>query len=105
MVSRFRQADREARITLWVYAAFFVWWTVGAFGLGSWADVPIWGLPAWFMVSCVLGYPLVCVGLWLVLRYSFRHMPLSSDGSEDPDDEAPAGTVARQSSAAKDDRP
>lgn len=102
MTSRFRQADREARITLWVYAAFFVWWTVGAFGLGPWAEVSFWGLPAWFMVSCVLGYPLVCVVLWLVLRYSFKHMPLSSDGSDDADDTDEADAASQKTLAEKD---
>lgn len=79
--SRFKQADKEARMTLWVYAAFFVWWTVGAFGLGEWATVPLFGLPAWFTVSCVFGYPLVCITLWLVLKFGFRHMPLDANKS------------------------
>lgn len=99
--SRFSQADREARITLWVYAAFFVWWSVGAFGLGSWAETPLLGLPAWFMVSCVLGYPLVCVALWLVLRHSFKTMPLSADKDDGKWDNT---TPSCNDSPRKDDR-
>lgn len=76
--SRFRQADKEAGVTLILYAAFFLWWTVGAFGLGRYAQVPVFGMPAWFFVSCVLGYPMICVALWLVVRRVFVDMPLDS---------------------------
>lgn len=82
--SRFRQADKEAGVTLILYAAFFLWWTVGAFGLGQYAQMPVFGMPAWFFVSCVLGYPLICVALWLVVRRVFVDMPLDSCDSGEP---------------------
>ena len=85
---RFRQADREARITLGLYAFFFLWWTVFAFGLGS-GDPDsykyVLGLPAWFFYSCVLGYPVVTLLLWIVIKAAFADMPLDSPAN-DPDD-------------------
>ena len=77
--TRFRQADREALITLGIYAVFFLWWTLFAFGLGSGdpADYSyVFGMPAWFFYSCVLGYPVVAVLLWVALRLFFADMPL-----------------------------
>lgn len=86
---RFKQADREALITLGLYGFFFLWWTLFAFGLGS-GDPEgysyVFGLPAWFFYSCVLGYPVMTLLLWVVIRRFFSDMPL-----DDPEDET-AGT-------------
>lgn len=79
MRKAFRQADREALITLGLYVFFFVWWTVFAFGLGS-GDVEeyeyVFGLPEWFFYSCVLGYPVMTLILWVVVRRFFADIPL-----------------------------
>lgn len=79
MRKAFRQADREAVITLGLYAFFFVWWTVFAFVLGSGDPEEysyVWGLPAWFFYSCVLGYPVMTLILWVVVRRFFVDIPL-----------------------------
>ena len=84
MRKAFRQADREALITLGLYAFFFVWWTVFAFVLGSGDPEEysyVWGLPAWFFYSCVLGYPVMTLVLWVVVRRFFADIPL--DEAED----------------------
>ena len=83
----FKQADREAYITLGLYAFFFLWWTLFAFGLGS-GDPDeysyVFGLPAWFFYSCVAGYPVVTLILWLVVRRWFADIPLDDiDAGED----------------------
>ncbi|WP_147820779.1 YhdT family protein [Salidesulfovibrio onnuriiensis] len=82
---RFRQADREALLALGAYALYFVWWYVFAYGLGEGDPEQytyVWGLPAWFFYSCIVGYPLITVLLWAVVRLFFREMPLDA---EDPD--------------------
>ncbi|WP_295637383.1 YhdT family protein [uncultured Mailhella sp.] len=79
MRGAFRQADREALITLGLYVFFFVWWTVFAFGLGSGDPEEysyVFGLPAWFFYSCVLGYPVMTGILWIVVRRFFADIPL-----------------------------
>ena len=76
---RYKQADKEALITLAVYLFFFLWWTLFAFGLGSGSPEDysyVFGLPAWFFYSCVLGYPLVSLLLWVVVRRLFKDIPL-----------------------------
>ena len=85
MRGAFRQADREALMTLGLYVFFFVWWTVFAFGLGSGDPKEysyVFGLPAWFFYSCVLGYPVMTFVLWIVVRRFFVNIPLDEDSSE-----------------------
>ncbi len=81
-----RQADREALITLGLYGFFFLWWLVFAFGPGSGAPEDytyVLGLPAWFFWSCVVGYPLICLLLWIVVRRCFRDVPFEDAGRGD----------------------
>jgi uncharacterized membrane protein YhdT len=76
---RFAQANREALITLILYLAYFIWWYACGYGLGSGDPQDytyICGFPAWFFFSCVVGFPVVSLALWLTLRLFFRKMPL-----------------------------
>jgi uncharacterized membrane protein YhdT len=90
---RYRQANREALLALGVYALYFVWWYGCAYGLGD-GDPEgysfIMGLPEWFFYSCIVGYPLVVLALWLVVRFCFEDMPLDEADAE-PDDTPGAG--------------
>ena len=83
---RFRQADREAGIVLGMYGFFFLWWTFFAFGLGG-GDPEhysyVFGMPSWFFYSCVLGYPVLTLLLWVVIRLAFSHMPLDARVNEE----------------------
>ena len=79
MKSVFKQADREAVITLVLYAFFFIWWTAFAFILGSGSPDDyyyICGFPEWFFYSCILGYPVMTLTLWIVLHRFFADIPL-----------------------------
>ena len=90
MSKAFKQADREAYITLGLYVFFFLRWTLFAFGLGSGDPEEysyIWGLPAWFFFSCVAGYPVVTFILWIVVRKFFSDIPLDDLGKEDENKE------------------
>ena len=91
MRSYFKQADREALVTLGLYLFFFLWWTVFAFGLGCGDPEEyafILGLPAWFFFSCVLGWPVITILLWLAVRRFFCDIPLEGN---DEGDEAGSG--------------
>ena len=79
MRSLFKQADREAVITLGLYLFFFLWWTVFAFGLGSGDPEQysyVMGMPSWFFFSCILGYPVITFLLWYAVRRWFADIPL-----------------------------
>lgn len=102
---RYRQADREALITLGVYAFFFLWWTVFAFGLGGGDPEKysyVLGMPSWFFYSCVLGYPVVAVVLWVVIRLFFVEMPLD-DPIDDKSGNAERGEASASGAARKED--
>ena len=90
MRGAFRQADREALITFGLYIFFFVWWTAFAFGLGSGDPEEysyVFGLPAWFFYSCVLGYPVMTLILWIVVRRFFADIPLDEHRNDENIDE------------------
>ncbi|WP_320172085.1 YhdT family protein [Maridesulfovibrio sp.] len=79
---RFRQADREALLALTVYALYFIWWYVFGFGMGN--NNPdeytyVWGFPAWFFYSCIAGYPVITIVLWIIVRTKFKDMPLEAE--------------------------
>ncbi len=97
---RFKQADREALIALGVYGFFFLWWTLFAFVPGS-GDPELYsyvfGMPAWFFYSCVLGYPVVSVLLWVVIKATFSDMPL--DAPDHAGQEGDAAPFPRPASA------
>ena len=91
MSKAFKQADREALITIGLYVFFFLWWTVFAFWLGS-GDPEgysyVLGLPSWFFYSCVVGYPVMTFILWLVIRRFFVDIPLDETDDAEKEDEA-----------------
>ena len=91
MSKAFRQADREALMTIGLYVFFFLWWTVFAFWLGA-GDPDdysyVFGLPAWFFYSCVVGYPVVTCLLWLVIRKFFADIPLDDSEQEKREEDA-----------------
>ena len=82
---RFAQADREALIALGAYVLYFLWWYATAYGMGDGDPQSysrIMGMPAWFFYSCIVGYPLITLFLWGLMRLFFRNMPLD-DGREE----------------------
>lgn len=84
---RSRQADKEALLALAVYALYFAWWYAFGYGMGDSAPETydyVFGFPAWFFYSCIVGYPFITILLWTVVRLFFKDIPL--DGDEDESD-------------------
>ena len=82
---RYRQANRETMITVCLYALFFAWWYLTAYGLGAGDPKEysyVLGLPSWFFWSCVAGYFFFSFLVWGVVRAFFREVPLD-DGPEE----------------------
>ncbi len=79
---RFSQADREALLALALYIGYFIWWYAFAYGLGGGDPAEysyVLGFPAWFFFSCIAGFPVLTVAVWVVVRCWFKDMPLDSD--------------------------
>lgn len=73
---------KEALITIGLYIFFFIWWYVFAYGLGSKAPseyVYVLGFPSWFFYSCILGYVVICLSLWFVVKKFFVEVDFDED--------------------------
>lgn len=83
MDKRFKIANREAWFGVALVIFNFVWWFAFAYGLGRKdpADYSyVFGLPAWFFYSCVVGYIVMVVLVTMVVKLFFTDLPL--DGEE-----------------------
>ena len=83
---RFSQANKEALLALALFAGYFVWWYAFAYGLGSGDPAEysyVLGFPAWFFFSCIAGFPVLTVAVWLMIRFCFKDMPLDADASSE----------------------
>lgn len=36
----------------------------------------VWGMPEWFFYSCIVGYPVITIFLWGIVRFFFKEVPL-----------------------------
>ncbi|WP_223592128.1 YhdT family protein [Neobacillus bataviensis] len=82
MDKRFRIAHREAWIGVILVVINFIWWYGFGYGLGS-AKVEqysyIFGLPAWFFYSCILGSIVMIVLVILTVKFLFKDVPFEDE--------------------------
>ena len=75
---RFKIAHREALIGVVLVIINFIWWYGFAYGLGS-AKVEnysyIFGLPAWFFYSCIVGSIVMIILVILTVKFLFKDVP------------------------------
>lgn len=84
---RFKVAHREALIGCGLALFNIVWWYGFAYGLGSKSPEDyryILGFPAWFFLSCVLGFIVMVVLVIIVARFYLKEVPFDdhSDGGK-----------------------
>lgn len=80
MTERGKVIRRETRIILALYLLFFLWWYATAYGLGGGDPLEyeyVFGFPAWFFYSCIVGYIGISVILWLAVRLFFKDISFS----------------------------
>lgn len=83
---RLRQSDKEALLALGVYALYFAWWYFFGYGVGGGDPEQydyVFGFPAWFFYSCIVGYPIITILLWAVVRFLFKDIPLEAENAEE----------------------
>jgi len=78
---RVKSINQETFIILCLYALFFVWWYLSAYGFG---DDPtkykyILGFPEWFFYSCIVGYVAITIILWIAVKKFFKDIPLDEE--------------------------
>jgi len=82
-----RQAKREALWAILLAFGYFVWWYCSAYIFSapqSEQQLPqlYWGMPLWFLLSCVLG-PLIFTALCaLMVKYHYKDVDLNSYGDD-----------------------
>lgn len=75
---RFKISNREALIGVGIAIINFLIWYGFAYGLGSKPVEQyqfIFGLPAWFFYSCVLGFLIITFIVWIVVKFFFADVP------------------------------
>ncbi|MCM3179599.1 YhdT family protein [Cytobacillus horneckiae] len=83
---RYKVSNREALIGIGLAIINFVWWYGFAYGLGGKPVEEyqfIFGLPAWFFYSCVLGFLVMSAVVFVVVRLFFTEVPFESEGMEE----------------------
>lgn len=80
---RFVQADKEAKWAFLLTIAYFIWWYSTAYGLAPKINADVsalpdlyFGLPLWFLLSCILGPIVFTVLCALMVKYLYQDMDL-----------------------------
>ncbi|WML59093.1 YhdT family protein [Neobacillus sp. PS2-9] len=83
--NRFRIAHREAWIGVILVLINFIWWYGFGYGLGS-GNVNnysyIFGLPAWFFYSCIVGFIVMVILVVLTIKFLFKDVPFEVEEGE-----------------------
>ena len=82
---RFKIAHREALIGVGLALFNFVWWFGFAYGLGSRPVEEytyVFGLPAWFFYSCIVGFLVMAVLVTVVVKFFFVDVPFDEEQEE-----------------------
>jgi uncharacterized membrane protein YhdT len=83
---RYRISNKEAIMGSVLALLNFIWWYAFAYGLGS---RPIkeytylFGFPAWFFYSCIIGFILFTALVWLMVKFFFTEVPFEIEKDEE----------------------
>jgi uncharacterized membrane protein YhdT len=75
---RYRISNREALMGVVLAILNFIWWYAFAFGLGGRPVKEytyILGFPAWFFYSCIIGFIMFSVLVWVMVTFFFTEVP------------------------------
>lgn len=78
--SRFIQANREARWSIWLTLFYMLCWFLTAYFPDS--QQGITGLPHWFELSCLFLPPLFVFLCWLMVKLKFKNIPLDDNNAD-----------------------
>lgn len=82
---RYKIANREALIGVGLAVFNLIWWFAFAYGLGGRDPSEysyVFGLPAWFFYSCVLGVVVMAVLVTIVVKKWFVEVSFDEEGEE-----------------------
>ncbi len=74
MDTRYKQANKEAKLSLLLTLIYFAAWVISAYTVKD--QTGFMGLPLWFELSCIMvpfGFILLC---YIVVKKQFKNIPL-----------------------------
>ncbi|MDL2297877.1 YhdT family protein [Synergistaceae bacterium OttesenSCG-928-D05] len=83
---KIKAINKETCVVLLLYAIFFAWWYLTAYGLGGGDPAEykfVFGFPAWFFYSCIVGYIGISLLLWIVIKLFFKDIPFDEEEEND----------------------
>ncbi|QGS69855.1 DUF997 family protein [Oceanobacillus sp. 143] len=75
-------ANREALIGIGLVIFNFIWWFGFAYGLGGQDPSEYsytFGLPNWFFYSCVVGFIVMIILVFIAVKFFFVDVPFGED--------------------------
>ncbi|MEK3886235.1 YhdT family protein [Bacillus sp. FSL K6-3431] len=82
---RYKIAHKEAWIGIGLVVIHFLWWYGFAYGLGKKPVEEysyVFGLPAWFFYSCVLGFVFMVILVSVAVKFLFKDIPFDDGEGE-----------------------
>lgn len=82
---RFRIANREALMGVGLAIVNFLWWFGFAYGLGRKPPEEytyIFGFPTWFFYSCIVGFILFSLLVFVMVKLFFVEVPFEDQQEE-----------------------
>lgn len=79
---RFKIAHREALIGCALALFNMIWWYGFAYGLGSGDPEKytyILGFPAWFFMSSIVGFLVMVILVWFVVKFALTEVPFEDE--------------------------
>lgn len=76
-----KQLFKETLITIFVYLFYFLWWYYFAFIYPPKDPKDytyILGLPSWFFYSCILGFVVINILVYLSIKLFFKEIDLET---------------------------
>ncbi|HET7615490.1 MAG TPA: YhdT family protein [Bacillales bacterium] len=83
---RYKISHREAVIACVIAVANFIWWFGFAYGMGSKDPSQyhyVFGFPAWFFYSCILGFVVFTALVIVVVKLFYKDIPLDAEMKDD----------------------
>lgn len=84
---RYPIAHKEAWIGIALVIFHFAWWYGFAYGFGKQpveSYTFVFGFPAWFFYSCIIGFIVIILLVILLVKFFFVDIPLDSDDKGEP---------------------
>ncbi|MDM5314807.1 YhdT family protein [Fictibacillus sp. b24] len=82
---RYRVSNKEAIMGTVLAILNFIWWYAFAYGLGGRPVKEytyILGFPAWFFYSCIVGFVVFTVLVYIMVKFFFKEVPFDTEDSE-----------------------